>query len=213
MLRRRVKDGFLRMMAVCIVPLLACTCLVDRASTSGGVQLPTKAEYEKASRVMTSVARKAETLLTRGMELSDIYRLMGQPLAEICIHDRVVMLSYADSVSGTFAYWVVVKDERLDYHGQAQTSWLIDRCTAGLLLDLARKANASLRPGMPKAQVVDVLGQPREIQDLVAGIQILSWNFGEGHIGKEFCVVLKNGLVDYFAIAQLDWLKDFYAGD
>lgn len=161
---------------------------------------------------MDAVERKAQTLLKPGMSIDEVVMLMGPPLAIDSIAGKILMYNYADSVSGTFAYWVVFKDGRLDCHCEAQTTWLIEYCTTGLLLDLARKASASLRPGMSKAQVVDLLGQPREKQDVTAAVQVWSWSFGEGTVGKDFCVVLKDGLFDYFTIAEVGWLKDYYTG-
>ncbi len=69
----------------------------------------------------------ASSHLHIGMSSAQVRRIIGTPQCVVLLDERVKMWSYAPSISGTFEYWIVLVDDKLDFFGGTQTTWLWER--------------------------------------------------------------------------------------
>jgi len=84
-------------------------------------------DYSKMNEEFSRVDSLAKSRLRIGMSASQVRGIMGRAHCVVVLDERAKMWSYAPSISGTFEYWIVLVDDKLDFFGEAQTTWLWER--------------------------------------------------------------------------------------
>jgi len=108
--------------------ILAAGCVTSHPPVVGiSYEYTETQDYDAQERVYSRLGELASERLATGMTESQVVRAFGQPRHVSQLDEHLTFWSYAPSISGTFQYWLVFVDGRLDFFGGAQTTWLVER--------------------------------------------------------------------------------------